>query len=210
MILAKQNKKYGIAHGGYTIIELVVSIGLFMTVALISGAAFLGVVSSNRKTLAVRATMDNLNSAMESMSRNMQTGFSYHCGELGGISTPQDCPAGSSYVAIEGQSGDSTISSDQIIYTLGKAGNAAFANCPNPKQMCVSINGGATFFALTAPPPELSIDGLAFRVYGSDPNDSPSKQPRITIIVIGSAGVASTRTLFNIETSISQRLPDFP
>lgn len=209
MIRTKQNKKQRGIGGGYTIIELVVSVGLFMVVVLISGAAFFGVVSSNRKTLAIRTAIDNLNSAMESMSRNMQTGSSYHCETIpptGPIdTTPKDCSGGGAYIAFEGQNGDSANPNDQIIYQFGPGA------CPYLNQICVSTNGGATFFALTAPPPELSIDGLAFRVYGSEPNDVPElKQPRITMVIIGSVGDGSTKTTFDIETTVSQRLPDFP
>jgi Tfp pilus assembly protein FimT len=207
MPFSTQNKKYS-PVGGYTVVELVVAVGLFVTVALISSNAFLGVMSSNRKTLAVRTSMDNLNSAIESMSRKMKTGFSYHCGVSGSVSAPQDCPSGDSYIALEGQNGNPNISSDQVVYRLGPAG----ALCPSPKQICFSTDGGATFFALTAAPPELSIDGLAFRVYGAPADDSPSlpKQPRIVIVIIGSAGVGISKSTFNVETTISQRIPDFP
>lgn len=209
MIFIKKNKEYRNTVGGYTIIELVVAVGLFVTVALIASSAFLGVMASNRKTLAMRTAMDNLNFAIESMSRDMKTGFMYHCDTsvlTGSIDVFQDCPlsSGGAYIAFEGQNGNSSLASDQIVYQLGSTD----PNCPSPEQICKSIDGGTSFFAVTAPPPELHITGLAFRVLGSDPSDSPAKQPRITVVILGYAGIGGAQSSFDIETTISQRLPD--
>lgn len=198
-----QNKKYPHSTRGYTLIELVVAVGLFTIVVLMTSSSFLGVMAANRKTLAVRTAMDNLNAAIENMSRSMKTGSAYHCGSGGDISAPRDCSSGGTYLSFEGQNGDPNTSSDQIVYLLGPAGA-----CLSSKQICVSNDGGTTFAALTAPPPELSVDGFAFRVYGSDPSGVPAKQPRVVIVMIGSAGLGTAQSTFNIETTVSQRLPN--
>lgn len=202
-----QNKKYPCTVAGYTIIELIVAVSLFVVVALISSSAFLGVVSSNRKTLAVRTAMDNLNSAIESMSRDMKTGFLYHCETSwppgGAISVTSDCGlGGGGYLAFEKQGGDPTTDSDQIVYQLGSTDS----NCPSAQQICKSIDGGTSFFAVTAPPPELQVTGLSFRVFGS--SDLDLKQPRIVIVILGYAGANGSQSTFDIETTISQRNPD--
>lgn len=209
MIFFKQKKEYRNSRGGYTLVELIVAIGLFVIVALISSSAFLGVVSSNRQALATRTAMDNLDSAVESMSRAVQTGFSYRCESTGAltgpINVPQDCPNGGGYLAFEGQKGNPLASTDQVIYRLGPAGSYCTAS-----QICASFDGGTTYFALTSP--ELSIQGLAFRVYGAPKDDGVggAKQPRIVIVIIGSAGSGATQAAFDVQTTISQRLPDFP
>jgi type II secretory pathway pseudopilin PulG len=202
MAFFKKNRTDEKLRGGYTIIELVVAVGLFVIVALISSSAFLGVVASNRKTLAMRTVMDNLKSAIESMSRDMKTGSMYHCGSGGAIDTTNDCSSGSAFLALEGQNGDSNTSADQIVYQLGSTD----PNCPSSEQICKSIDGGASFFAMTAPPPELHVTGLAFRVFGSSNTDT--KQPRIVIVILGYAGANKTESIFDIETTLSQRNPD--
>lgn len=201
MLFGTNNKIYPSTVGGYTIIELVVAIGLFVIAALVASSAFLGVMTSNRKALAMRTAMDNLNSAIESMSRDMKTGSVYHCGSAGSIGTALDCPGGDSYIALEGQNGNPSLLGDQIIYRLGPAGS----NCLS-QQICRSDNGGASFFAVTAPPPELHVTGLTFRVFGS--SNADTKQPRIVIVIIGYAGVGTSKSIFNIETTVSQRNPD--
>lgn len=207
MKFIKQNNTYSRTTGGYTLVELIVAVGLFVIVVLMSASAFLGVVSSNRKTLTMQTAMDNINSAVENMSRDMKTGFLYRCestGTLTGpISLPQDCPSGGAYIAFEGQKGDSNNPNDQIVYRLGPAGPL----CPSAGQICRSVDGGTSFFAVTAPPPELRITGLAFRVFGS--SNADTKQPRIVVIISGTSGIDErSKSTFNIETTISQRIPD--
>lgn len=207
MIFLKRNNKYSRTTGGYTLVELIVAVGLFIIVVLMSASAFLGVVSSNRKTLAMQTAMDNISSAIENMSRDMKTGFSYRCEHYsalsGDINIPRDCSSGGAYIAFEGQEGDPSDSSDQIIYQLGPAGPL----CPSAEQICKSVDGGSSFFAITAPPPELSITGVSFRVFGSSNVDS--RQARIVVIIRGTSGIdEKSKSTFDIETTISQRTPD--
>lgn len=184
-------------RGGYTIIELLVSMALFAVVVLMATMAFLGVMSSNRKTLASRTALDNLNFAIENMVRDMKTGYTYHCGNSGTITDPQDCPSPRSYIAFEGQNGNPLIPGDQIVYRLGGVGG---------QQIEVSNNSGSTFFPITAPPPELSVTSLGFRVYNALVSDQ--KQPRVVIVIRGVAGTGATASAFDVQTSVSQRSPD--
>lgn len=138
----------------------------------------------------------------------MKTGSLYHCGSTPPIDVAKDCTdntVGASSVALEGQNGNSSFLGDQIIYQLG---NAAFPHCLSPEQICRSSEGNTPdkFFAVTAPPPELHVTGLAFRVYGSSNLDT--KQPRIVIVILGYAGVDKFKSTFDVETTVSQRNPD--
>lgn len=199
MIFFTTHNTYPRLSGGYTLVELIVSMALFGVVILMASSAFLGVMSSNRKALAMRTALDNLNFAIESMTRDMKTGFTYHCGAGGGIGTPQDCTSTpSSYIAFEGQSGNPNSDADQIVYRLQDG------------RIERSSNAGGNFFPITAPPPELTITRLAFRVYGSDglSDTNDARQARIVIVVTGSASSGNTATTINMQTSISQRLPD--
>ncbi|MCK5591605.1 MAG: type II secretion system protein, partial [Candidatus Pacebacteria bacterium] len=49
--------------GGFTLVEMMVSLGMFTIVLSISVGALLSMVSSNRKTQSLRGAMDNLNLA---------------------------------------------------------------------------------------------------------------------------------------------------
>jgi len=67
---------------GFTIIEVLVSITIFLIVVTVSMGALMHLVNSDKKARAVKIAMDNLNLALESISRNMRMGSVYHCGEV--------------------------------------------------------------------------------------------------------------------------------
>src|SRR3989338_2524865 len=64
------NTEYGIrntyrASRGFTLVELIVSIGLFAIVMLISVGALLALTGANRKAQALQSVMNNLNVALD-------------------------------------------------------------------------------------------------------------------------------------------------
>ena len=62
---------------GFTLIEILVSLGVFMVVMTITMAAFLNISDIQKKTEAFRKVNDNLNFAMEAMMREIREGKSY-------------------------------------------------------------------------------------------------------------------------------------
>jgi len=62
---------------GFTLIEMIVSVSLFTVVSLIAIGALISISSANRKVNSLRTTMDNINFAMEVISRDIRTGTSY-------------------------------------------------------------------------------------------------------------------------------------
>ena len=178
---------------GFTIIELIVAVSLFIVVSLVSMGALLSIVDVNRKAQSTKSILNNLSFSIESMSKAMRVGSTYHCGSSGFIDTPQDCLGGGNWIAFESSSGDRGNPNDQIVYRI------------NGNQLERSINSGASFIGVTAPEVELTAGtGLRFFVLGSSPADTA--QPRIIIIMKGKAGIKDkTSTSFNLQTSVSQR-----
>ncbi len=66
-------------QSGFTLIEMVVSVGLFVVVALIVSVVFVSLAQSNRKAQALKLVMDNLNFTMDTMVINLKTGKNYQC-----------------------------------------------------------------------------------------------------------------------------------
>ena len=66
---------------GFTLIEMTVSLGLFTIIMFIATSAFLSIVNTDRKARSVRIAADNLNIALEDMSRRIKTGNTYYCGD---------------------------------------------------------------------------------------------------------------------------------
>jgi len=182
---------------GFTLIEIIVALALFMTVALISAGALLSVADANRKAQVLKSVMNNLNFALESMSREIRVGSNFYCNVVlegttpSGITNPRNCDeGGGNFLAFLSSSGS------QIIYRL------------NGNLIEKSIDGGISYVGLTAP--EVSIDsatGLRFYVTGALAGDN--FQPRIVITLSGEAGNKDKIvTNFDIQTTISQRFRD--
>lgn len=62
---------------GFTLIEIIVAIGIFTAVITMALATFLNISNIQRKAGALRATNDNLNFALEVMSREIRSGKDY-------------------------------------------------------------------------------------------------------------------------------------
>lgn len=179
---------------GFTLVELLVSVAIFSVVMLVAVGSLLTMVEASRKAQAMKSVINNLNFALESMSRTIRVGTFYHCGVTGSIGTPQDCSQGSSYFAFEKSGGNSSSLSDQIVYRL------------IDNRIERSIDGGGTFIPITAP--EVVVEDLRFYVVGSQATPD-TVQPKVVMIVRGSAQITSrSRTEFNLQTTIAQRLPD--
>jgi prepilin-type N-terminal cleavage/methylation domain-containing protein len=59
---------------GFTLIEMMVAVSLFVIVVMISMTAILSVVDSTKKAQSLKSVMNNLNFALETMTRTMKTG----------------------------------------------------------------------------------------------------------------------------------------
>jgi prepilin-type N-terminal cleavage/methylation domain-containing protein len=176
---------------GFTLVEMIVSIGLFTIVLFIATSAFLTVVNADRKSRNVRITADNLNLALEDMQRRVRTGSNYWCG-AGGDSSPsvQDCPGSDTTFSFTEQDGTRTT------YTLG-------GTIIKRKTATGSID-------VTAP--EIVINNLKFLVQGSaigpGSGGTDKNQPSVVIMLTGSITDAAHPSLsesFNIQTMVTQR-----
>lgn len=175
---------------GFTLIEILVSLSLFLVVMTISMGSVLSVFDANRKSESLKIVMDNLNFTLESMSREIRFGKNYHCGG-GTLTTPLNCPNGGgtqvSFLASDGAT--------QIVYRL------------TGTKIEKSIDGGANFVAVTAP--EVTVQSLTFYVVGADAVPVNYLQPKVLIEIKGQAGLKSnTQTTFNLQTLVSQRVLD--
>lgn len=179
---------------GFTLVELLVSIAIFSLVMMIAVGSLLTMTEASRKAQALKSVMNNLNFAVESMSRMIRVGTTYHCGVVGSIGVAQDCTSGSSYIALEQSDGDLDSLADQVIFRLLEG------------RIERSTDGGASFVPITAD--EVVIEDLKFYVVGSAPGPD-TVQPKVVMTVRGYASISErTRTDFDLQTTITQRLPD--
>ena len=147
--------------------------------------SIVGIFDSNRKVRSLKTVMNNLNLAVESMSKEMRFGKNYHCGS-GTVTTPQNCASGGNLMSFLATDGT------QITYRLN--------NGSIEKQVGTS----GDFIAVTAP--ELVIDNLTFYTLGAGTFNT--LQPKVIILIKSHAGTGKNRSDFTLETMVSQRLLD--
>jgi prepilin-type N-terminal cleavage/methylation domain-containing protein len=185
--LSSNVKNVKISNGmkkGFTLIELMVAVSIFIIVMTISMGSIIGVFDANRKSRSLKTVLNNLNLAVESMSKEMRFGKNYHCISSGDITSPQNCASGDKFMSF--------LSSDnlQIVYKL------------NGTTIEKSIDGGGTYIAVTAP--EIVIDDLTFYTFGADITDT--LQPKVIMKIKSHAGTTDKgRSDFTLETLVSQR-----
>jgi len=64
---------------GFTLVETLVAIFIFAIVMTVASGAILNIISVNRKAQSLKSVMNNLNFAIEAMSREIRFGESYQC-----------------------------------------------------------------------------------------------------------------------------------
>ncbi|MFH1365867.1 MAG: hypothetical protein ABIG99_00515 [Patescibacteria group bacterium] len=172
---------------GYTIIETMIAVSLFVVIVIIGMGALLNANLLHRKSQNMLSIIDNLNFIMEDMSRNLRTGYNYECM----VPSNGYC----SGVIFESTKGDVSDPSDQWIYAIinGKAYR--------------STDGGSSTIQLT--PDEIVLDpASAFVIVGAEPPPGDSRQPFITIKLVGKITFKNVVTPFSLQTSVSQRQID--
>lgn len=182
---------------GFTIVEMIVAIGIFTIVLFIASSAFLAVVNADRKSRATRIAMDNLNLALEDMSRRIKTGKAYYCNGDSSTATTatNDCSTPSSRIAFTEQNGTRTS------YYLDTVNGVIWR----------SSGGGAPLAVTSAS--EMTINSLNFIVGGSlkwapGGGGGNTAQPYVIIFVDGTTKAGKITSGFKLQTMVTQRAYD--
>ena len=191
------------AQSGFSLVEILVSLSLFTVVAVVSVGSLLVLIEANGKAQTLKSGMDNLSFALDNMTRNIRTGYTYHCrqGSMTSLpSTAANCTSttnpGESFAFTDGETGD------RVGYRLGTdvvSGHGVVERCIN------SCSSNDDWVALTST--EVDVQSLAFTVKGT--SDTDETQPTVMIWIDGLTGdFAETQSDFSIQTTVTQRLLD--
>ena len=180
---------------GYTIIETMIAISLFLIAVTIGMGALLNANLIHNQSQNTRSIMDNLSFIMDDMSRNLRTGFNYHCVDDGDYNATS---AHSCLTDGKGISFQQSTDGSQWVYGILSNGSSY--------EIKKSTDGGNNFISLN--PSEVQIDGTksSFIVTGAEPGDG--LQPFVTIKLVGSISYKGVAMPFSLQTSVSQRLLD--
>jgi len=214
--------RIGLRHtrtSGFTLVEMIVSLGIFSIVATVSLGALVKIVSANKKAQTLQSSITNLNFALDAMSRELRTGRSFRCepgssyGYKGDAMTGTDCPGGNPL-----QNSENAViafrSSKRITTGPNAPCSAAYAyrfEKLDPsgdiydlqKAVQTSCDTGITsddFQSIIDP--NVGIDGFYITV-----TDDPYQLA--TIRISGSAGLREReKTYFDVQTTVSTRVSE--
>jgi len=182
-------KKYKNKEKGFTLIELMVATSIFSMVMLASLGALFTLLGASKNSRATHTAMDNVNFALESMTRSIRMGSKYYCIEAGHTPPPNlgngnNCPEGGTAISFfpQGEKGTPTT------YMLENGTIKKYIGEDNAGVQVISD--------------AVNVEDLSFYVTGA--GDS-NKQPSVFIRLKGVVRVKEKRIPFLIQTFINQR-----
>lgn len=165
---------------GFTLIEIVVSVGIFSLVMLVVTSAYLSLVTLDREARTTNEVAANLAFAVDSVARNVRMGTGYSCAGAGNGTCSQ-------------LSFTDTLS-QTVTYMLKTDGTVG--------QCTSGVCTSSTAVSLTDP--RITISSLTFYVRGVGSGDS--LQPQVTVSIRGTMPAQRGRTIdFTIQTGATQR-----
>ena len=170
-------------RNGFTLVELLVAIGLFSVTVAIAAGGFVSALRTERQTAALVSANSNVSLAIEQMARELRTGFDF-C--VNGQSCPD--PSVLSFKNVTSQVVTYCLNSGAI--WRGGAGTCA----------------GSGFQKITAD--DVNVQFLKFIPVGSNaPGSCDNLQPRVTIALGVSAKELGVQGSVNLQTTASVRFP---
>jgi len=206
---------------GFTLVEMLVAIAVFMIVMTAAVGSLISIIDANRKAQSIKNVVNNINFAIESISKDMRVGTKFFCYDGSSYTLDGNCPldGGTGVKYTSGRDRDTAGGNDVVHYRffqnpiIADAGNIQRCieisgnNCSNPP-----VPGNANGWeSLTAPTSNVNITNMRFYVLGKGTNGigypvASKKQPRVLMTLEGTAGSKeSIKTTFNMQTTVSQR-----
>lgn len=188
---------------GFSLIEVLVSMGLFIVVLTIGMGALLVLINANSKAQNMQEAVSNIQFALDSMAREIRTGNAYYCSTgtetTGSYDVVQDCDKGSYLSIIEG---GKSLSAGAV--------NRRIAYRYNTSAQSVERKiGNGVWVPLTDD--TVDITAMHFNVSNSASKGANGNmlQPNVTIYINGMiTGIDDTSTNFTLQTTVTQRSLD--
>src|SRR3989344_4813702 len=174
-------KRTSYNNQGFTLMELLVAMTVFLVVIGLSSGIFLQTLRSQRVITRFSENMNNVTLALEQIAREVRTGFSF----------PQD--TNDTYQKLAFQNGYG----NYVSYMLLEAGEiGSIGRCENFQSASCQIAGD--FESITSP--DVDIENLVFFIQNDE-----TRPPFVTIAAETLIDKSATLTL---QTSVSSRIRD--
>ena len=179
------------SKGGYTLIELMVSVAVFAIVMLAATAAYLSFINYNRRASQVATLMNTLSFALDGMARDIRTGTDYAC---------------SGSCSDSGETEFTFIDADQCVVTYRYSGAILYKSRENTVPGCIARSNVPVVSPEVTP--GVTLTDVKFYLRGTAAADQ--RQTLATIVIRGTTEIVETGQAipFSIETSATSRVPD--
>lgn len=192
------DKRKYMHQGGFTLIELMVSVTIFAIVMTISVGTLLVMIDATRKAQSLQAAMTNISFVSDSITRNIRTGYNYYCASyidtLPSGSDSQDCASG-------GQA---------ISFVRNKDGKrVGFRLNTIDKSIERNVDNGG-WLRVTSQNITINTFDIIVEYSGGYYSDGDLSQPHVSLLIEGivDEGLES-ETDFALQTNVTQRVLDF-
>ena len=176
---------------GFTLVEMLVSMALFTIILTIALGALLMVIKANQQAKAIKLVVNNLNLAIEGMSRELRVGTNICVNKIGtNCNTPENSKG-----------------SDIIYYTTDKGEPLASYTINNNRIMWCDANCDQLNDYLPLTGSDVFVEDLRFYVRGAPVGDD--RQPSVLIAINGYTRQADQLIELDIQTFVSQRKLQF-
>lgn len=197
---------------GFTLVEMLVSIAVFMIVMTVAVGSLVSIIDANRKAQAIKNVVNNINFALESISKDMRVGTKYSC--YNGSSWIVGNCMGDGGMGVKYLSGkvDGSNKNYTIRYKFVSGPTSGEGNIQRCMNITYDDDDCTPWESLTAPVENVKITNMKFYVSGTGTNNSGTasidkRQPKVIITLEGIAGIKdSVKSTFNIQTTVSQRI----
>jgi prepilin-type N-terminal cleavage/methylation domain-containing protein len=203
---------YNNAIKGFSLVEILVVLGLFSSIATLSLGALFNAQAINSHLQETQSILDNVNLSVQTITRDIRFGSNFAC-----ITSPpgygipyyvSEMPHNCTYAngvpgdVIGFKSADAATTTDRVAYYVDNGVLYKKEFYQNPAS--------TTILQMTSN--DVTIKALTFYVEGAEPSASNDyKQPLVIMLISGATKPSSITTPpveFNLEMAMSGREPD--
>ncbi len=193
---------------GFTLVEMLISVSLFSVVMMIATSTIFGIIAGNRRSQDINAVVNNLNFAIESMVRDIKTGYSYQCGYSFPIE--RDDPR---YLCR-----DASVAMDKIAFISTLSGTPEAVeykfvppNDTTPGYIEYTASNESSYPVTS---PDVNVKSVKFYINNPgivtpETDDEDIAQPGVFLVIEAETSDKNSKdkrvTKYNIQTFISQR-----
>lgn len=202
-------KRTKTTQGGFSLIELMVSLTVFSITMMISVGTLLILIDLNAKAQAMYSSTTNLSFMLDSMTREIRMGYRYNCfptseSESENVPTAsQDCGAGDSLAFTRESDGY------RIAYRLVNGSGKG-----EVQQKILNASGGVVTNWTRITSNDINIKTFVFTVENSKPYSASGQagykdQPVVIVMIKGEVNNGlEEATQFNVQTQMTGRRLD--